>query len=270
MNYNLHQAAAGQRVIMKPMQPFEDHFSEAADTYAQYRPQYPGELFAYLSSVAPAHNLAWDCGTGNGQAATGLVNFFDRVIATDASADQLAHAMAHARIEYRAAAAEEPGLAPGSANLISVATAVHWFDLPRFYQTVRQVASPGGVLAVWTYHMPVIEPAVDRVLTHFYQDILSGYWPELFHYVHDHYRTLPFPFPELNSPAFEMRAQWTLDQFAGFVASWSGVRRFQAARGYLPLRDIWPELLEAWGDPAAARVIRWPIYLRVGRVMPGG
>jgi len=248
------------------MTTFEDHFSRQAREYARYRPQYPSELFDYLASVAPAHRLAWDCGTGNGQAAQGLVRHFGRVVATDASADQLSQAIPHERIDYRVARAEAVGLKTGSVDLVTVAAAVHWFDLPRFYAEVRRVVAAGGVLAVWTYHQFEIAPPIDRVLTHFYAQVLGGYWPHGFHHVAEHYRTLPFPFDELTPPEFEMRSAWNLDQLAGFLKSWSATQRYREERGDDPVGVVWPALSKAWGQPDQARPIRWPLYLRVGRV----
>jgi len=248
------------------MTGFEDHFSEQAGAYASNRPHYPGELFAYLASIAPDHQLAWDCGTGNGQAAQELANHFDRVIATDASLDQIAQAVPHERIEYRAERAEDVGLAPRSVDLVTVATAVHWFDLEPFYQVVRRVVRPGGILAVWMYHLPVIDPSIDPILEHYYADVLAGYWPERFHYLAERYLTLPFPFEELNPPAFIIQADWTLGQLVGFLDSWSGTRRYQKERGQNPINIIWQDLSERWGEPGQRRTIHWPLYLRVGRV----
>jgi len=48
---------------------FEDHFSRQSQQYAQYRPHYPDEIYAYFASLARGYSLAWDCDTGNGQAA---------------------------------------------------------------------------------------------------------------------------------------------------------------------------------------------------------
>ena len=248
------------------MPPVEDHFSEKAGEYALYRPGYPAEMFSYLASLASKRRLAWDCGTGNGQAARELVNHFERVIATDISAEQLANAFPHERIVYRVEPAEDVDLETHSIDLITVAIAVHWFDLARFYQTVRRVAAAGGVLAVWTYHLPVIEPSVDAILSRFHQEILVGYWPEKLHYVNDRYQTLPFPFEEFSPPGFKMQAEWDFYQLTGFLDSWSGSQRYRAALGQLPSRIIWQELLEAWGDVDRRRVVRWPIYLRVGQV----
>jgi len=66
--------------------------------------QFPGSLLSYFLSICqiPAgRDLAWDCATGNGQAAVALAGHFDKVIATDASAEKVAHAERHPRFEYR-------------------------------------------------------------------------------------------------------------------------------------------------------------------------
>lgn len=73
--------------------PFEDHFSDRSASYAQYRPTYPDDLFEFLANNCAGHDLAWDCATGSGQSALGLVDYFDRVIATDASEAQIAAAV---------------------------------------------------------------------------------------------------------------------------------------------------------------------------------
>ena len=245
---------------------FDDHFSKQAGAYARYRPSHPAALFDYLAALLPRRALAWDCGTGNGQAALALAERFDRVIATDASAEQLRHAPAHNRVEYRVEHAEAVSLAAGSADLITVAIAVHWFDFDAFYPAVRRVAAPGGVLAVWTYHLPVIMPAMDPVLERYYRDVLAGHWPERIHFIEERYTTLPFPFDEIAAPPFEMQAEWTLAQLAGFLDSWSGTQRYLQTRGAHPLNVIWPELAAGWGDPETARLVRWPLHLRVGLV----
>jgi SAM-dependent methyltransferase len=247
------------------MQSFQDYFSKQAGDYARFRPEYPGTLFDYLALIAPGRRLAWDCGAGNGQAARGLVERFDRVVATDASPDQLRHAALHSRIEYRVERAEDVRLAADSVDLVTVAAAVHWFDLEPFYAAVRRVLVPRGVLAVWTYHMSVIDPAIDRILDDYYHRVLDGFWPDGFRHVVAHYRTLPFAFDEIAAPQFEVRLWWTLDQFAGFLNSWSATQRYREAHGQHPVSLVWPALAAAWGEPERERLIRWPLYLRVGQ-----
>lgn len=249
------------------MPKFEDHFSERAAEYARHRPRYPAALFAWLASAAPRREVAWDCGTGNGQAAVALAEHFQRVIATDASADQLRQAEPHDRVEYRVERAEDIGLAPGTVDLITVAAAAHWFDHAVFHDAVRRVAGSGGVVAAWTYHMPIIEPKVDAVLVRYYEEVVGSYWPPGFEHVASHYRTLPFPFDEVPAPAFEMEAEWDLARLSGFVSSWSASQRYWQQHHRDPVDAVRTELEAAWGEPARTRIIRWPLYLRVGRVI---
>lgn len=245
---------------------FEDHFSKQAATYAQFRPHYPAELFTYLAGQTAGHKLAWDCATGSGQAAQGLANYYDEVYATDASAEQISRAVSHERIVYRVEPAEETGLVSRSVDLVTVAVAVHWFDFDRFYAEVRRVLKPGGLIAVWTYSLPQIDPTIDRLLADLDDRILSGYWPERIIYLKQKYRTLPFPFEELAPPEFSIDVDWALDQLLGFINSWSGVRRFEEHRGFHPLKTIWEDFLSAWGREDKIRSIRWQLYLRAGRV----
>lgn len=248
-------------VIMK----FEDHFSAQSGQYAQYRPKYPNAMYAYLASVAPARSLVWDCGTGNGQAAVGLAQYFERVYATDASAGQVAHAYPHAKIEYHVETAERVGLESASVDLVTVAQAVHWFDFDKFYDEVKRVLKPKGILAVWTYGLPEISPQIDRALSKFYSETLSGFWLERIHYIEENYRTLPFPFAEIVPRSFEMEARWTLGQLTGFLDSWSATQNYRKQNGKHPLEEIWNELSGEWKDETEERHVRWSLYFRIGR-----
>ena len=162
---------------------FEDHFSKQSQLYAQYRPQYPAQIYTYLASLTPGHSLAWDCGTGNGQAAVGLAEYFERVYATYASADQISRAHASERVEYHVEPAEHVSLESASVDLVTVAVAVHWFSFDEFYSEVRRVLKPGGILAAWTYSFTEISPAIDALVRKYYYDVLKGYWPERIHYL---------------------------------------------------------------------------------------
>lgn len=232
---------------MHSLESFEDHFSKNAELYAKHRPSYPDGLFEYLVSVSPGKTRAWDCGTGNGQAAESLTKYFDRVIATDASEEQIAQAADHPKITYKVEPAEQTTIESGSVDLVTVAVAIHWFDFDPFYAEVRRVLKPDGILAAWAYYYPIISPKIDTLLKKFSRQ-LTGYWPERFHYLDERYETLPFPFKELNPPDFSMSAKWTLDQLCGFLTSWSATRRYIDSEGKHPLDTIWPELSESWGD----------------------
>ena len=178
---------------------FKDHFSKQAADYAKFRPRYPRELFEYLGNIAPSRQLAWDCGTGNGQASVGLATAFDRVIATDASEKQIANAQPHERVEYRAAPAESSGIASETVDLIMVAQVLHWFDLDRFYDEVRRVLKKNSVLAASAYNLLHIEPAIDEVINRYYYEVVGPYWlPE--RKLVENFAELPFPFHELDLP----------------------------------------------------------------------
>lgn len=245
---------------------FLDHFSQQAADYAMHRPRYPNGLFDYLASFAPRHDLVWDAGTGNGQAAIGLARNFDRVVATDASTAQIKLAAPCERVTYVVAAAEQSPLRDGVADLVTVAQAVHWFDLDRFYSEVRRVCGPGGLLAVWCYNWSCISPQVDAVLRHFDTAVVKPFWPPQSELVHNGFRTLPFSFVEIAAPAFELEADWRLDDLVGYLTSWSSVQRYRSSRGRDPLDEIRAPLAAAWGDPAEQKRIMWPLHLRVGRV----
>jgi SAM-dependent methyltransferase len=245
---------------------FADHFSGIAARYADFRPTYPPALFAWLAALAPGHGLAWDCAAGSGQASLGLAAHFDRVVATDASAQQIAAARPHARIDYRVAPAESSGLAAASADLITVAQALHWFDLDRFYAEARRVLQPDGVIAVWTYGVLLLDdPRLDARVQAFYRDTVGPYWPPERHHVETGYRALPFPFPEITPPPLEMETRWTLPQLLGYLGSWSATARYAAARGSDPVAALAAELAPLWGEAEQARAMAWPLSLRVGR-----
>lgn len=243
---------------------FRDHFSSGSDAYRRFRPRYPEPLFAALAAATPGRTLAWDCGTGTGQAAIALTKHFAHVIATDASHAQIAVAESHPRVQYRVAPAEASGLDATTVDLVTVAQALHWFDLDAFYTEVRRVVRPDGVLAVWTYGMMEIDPNVDAVVRDFYGMRLGAYWPAERRLVDEGYRTIPFPFTELAIPPLVLEATLTLEQLAGYVSTWSAVHRYVEERGESPVPDLVRALRPWWSRDA--RVVRWPLAVRAGRV----
>ena len=245
------------------MVAFKDHFSKQAADYAKFRPGYPQKLFDYLGSIAPSRTLAWDCGTGNGQAAVGLASVFHRVIATDASEKQISNAQPHERLEYRVARAEESALESASIDLIMVAQALHWFDLDLFYDEVRRVLKKNSVLAASAYNLLHIQPAIDEVINRYYFEVVGPFWPPERVLV-EKFDELPFPFFEIQTPSFEMIAQWNLEHLVGYLRSWSATQRFMAANQRDPLEQIIDELRRAWGNPQEVRTVLWPLILRVG------
>src|SRR5262245_46584426 len=245
---------------------FQDHFSKVSVRYADFRPRYPAALFDYLATLAPRNSVVWDCAAGNGQASVDLASRFDKVIATDASQKQIASATPHAGIDYRVARAEECGLPEASVSLVTVAQAVHWFDLKQFFAEANRVLTPGGVLAVWAYGINEVEgDDVNQLVQNYYSKVVGPYWPPERALVEEGYRSIPFPFAELKPPAFRMETRWTLDQLLGYFSTWSATNRFIEANGHNPLKPLAAALTEAWGDTDAPRQVLWPLAIRAGR-----
>lgn len=245
---------------------FADHFSGVATHYADFRPHHPAALFDYLARLVPKDSTVWDCACGNGQATTDLAARFLKVIATDASKEQIASAAPRPNVEYRVARAEESGLADGSIQLLTVAQALHWFDLTRFYAEARRVLAPGGVIAVWAYGMNVVEgDSVNELVQDYYFNIVGPYWPTERKLVEESYRTIAFPFSEITPPAFHMEAHWNLEQLLGYFSTWSATNRFIKATGQNPLEPLAAALDKAWTPRDSHKTVTWPLSLRVGR-----
>ncbi|HYU90599.1 MAG TPA: class I SAM-dependent methyltransferase [Gemmatimonadales bacterium] len=245
---------------------FKDHFSDVAAAYAAHRPSYPAAVVDFLAGLAPARRLAWDAGCGSGQLSLLLAGLFERVVATDASPEQIARAAPHPRVEFRCAAAGVSGLLDRVVDLATAAQAAHWFDLPAYYAEVRRVARRGGIVALISYGVVTAGADLDAVIRPFYRGVLAAHWPPERRHVDDGYRSLPFPFEELDAPAFEIRLDWRLEDLVGYIGTWSAVWALQQAEGQGPFATFRRELAEAWGPAAAIRTVRWPLALRVGRV----
>lgn len=244
-------------------QSFKDHFSGHSSSYAEYRPTYPGGLFSFLADCCSRHHLAWDCATGNGQAARALTPYFQQVIASDASEAQLQAADSHPKIEYRIAKAEASGLDENTIDLITVAQAMHWFDIPAFLDEVQRVLTAGGVLAIWSYERCLVDSACDEMINEFYADIVGPCWPPERALVEEGYRSIELPMPMISAPEFAMQIHWTVDEMLGYLRTWSASQRYLKENGSDPASLIEERLCKAWGE--GSRKVTWPLNLKIGR-----
>lgn len=226
----------------------------------------PKELFEYLSDLASNRNLVWDCATGNGQAARGLIDYFESVYATDPSEEQLKNSIAHPKITYKIEKAESTTLDAKSVDLITVAQAMHWFDFDMFFSEVKRVLKPKGIIAIWTYGLPKISAEIDQLTLHFQTDVVGEFWQKENQFVSEEYKTIPFPFKEIETPSFKFQKKITLQDLKGLFYSWSATQRYQDKNGTDPLLEIDKELLKLWSESEYNKLATWNIFLRVGSV----
>jgi ubiquinone/menaquinone biosynthesis C-methylase UbiE len=254
---------------MLPMSTFIDNFSKQAGLYARHRPRYPKALYDFLVSQARGNTAAWDCATGNGQVAEALVPYFAKVFATDASAAQLANAsllppFAGHSLEYLVCTAERTPFPDHTFDLITVGQALHWFRFDEFYREVQRVTKPGGLLAVWGYSLMHTEKEeINKIIRKFYQAGIGAYWDQERKYVDEAYRTIPFPFREIETPDLNMDVDWSLEDCMGYLNTWSSVQKFREAKGYNPVDALQPLLQPFWD---AREKVTFPLFIRAGTV----
>ena len=245
---------------------FVDAFSALAGEYGEARPCYPAALIAQLAALAPGDGLAWDCGTGNGQAALALARHFDAVHASDPSPQQIAHAKQADRVRYVVEAAEETMLASGSADLVLAAQAMHWFDLPRFYAQVARILKPGGVLAAIGYSWFFVDEQVDAAVEAALLRPFLPHWAPNNAILWDGYRGIPFPGDELRIPQPAIHLRWSVDELIAYVRTWSAAAKYCAAEGEARFEAALMQVRDAWGDAAETRKVVMPMQVRVARL----
>lgn len=247
------------------MASFSDHFSEGAAGYAAHRPRYPAALAQWLASVAPDRGVAWDCGTGNGQAAESLAHHFAYVVGTDASTAQLAQSPRRAGLGYAAMTAENAALRDSSVALITVAQALHWFDMSKFFTEAQRVLMGRGVLAVWTYGLISVDQAIDPHIARFYGGEVGPWWSPERALVDSGYRNIELPFVELEVPVIGMDARWRLTDLAAYLDTWSAVSKYVRAHGQSPVGQFISSIAHLWGPADTPRRVTWPLSIKACR-----
>lgn len=243
----------------------KDYFSFSPEHYAKYRPDYPAAIFDFIYPLLNDKSVAWDCGTGNGQLAKELSKDFVRVEATDISSQQLEHAFATENINYTIQPAEENNFPDNSFDLITVAQAVHWFDVDKFNEEVKRVGKPNSIIAMIGYELNNITPEIDAVIRHFYKNIIGEYWDAERNHLENRYQHIAFPFRELETPAIQNIKLWKFEHLLGYLNTWSAVQHYKDKNNANPIDLIHEDLQKAWGSAEVRRVI-FPIIFRVGRV----
>jgi ubiquinone/menaquinone biosynthesis C-methylase UbiE len=244
----------------------KDLFSGHASLYAKYRPRYPKEFIEYIVSFVEEKNKAWDCATGNGQAATMIAEHFKEVHATDLSASQLSQAEQRSNVFYQQSPAENVPFKDNEFDLITVATAYHWLNWKAFYDEATRVGKNNAVVAVWCYYtLEFEEPDMTTLYQHFYKDITGPYWEKERRFVDERYQTVEFDFDPLPVKEFGTRLEWTKEEFKGYLETWSAVQTYIRTHGRSPVDLISNELDRIWNNESKKQVY-FPLCLRLGRI----
>ena len=243
----------------------KDLFSSHANVYSAFRPTYPADLYDFIFSKLSARQKAWDCATGNGQVAGYLADYFQEVYATDISPQQIEKGIKKDNIFYSVSPGEKTSFPDHGFDLITVAQALHWIDREKFYDEARRVGKKGSLLAIWGYSFLSISPDIDKITMNFYTNVVGPYWDDARRLVEDEYRSISFPFKEIESPKFSIASTWTRDHLAGYLESWSATQKYMKATGHNPLPEVLTELEHAWkkGDTKA---IHFPVFLKLFRL----
>lgn len=241
-------------------------FHQGGSAYARFRPEYPPALVQFLASKSPGRAFAADIGCGSGQLTVQLAEHFGQVAGIDSSIMQITHANTHPRVKYACAPAEQLPLASHSTQLVTAAQAVHWFDLPRFYEEVRRIAAPQALLALISYGVLQLNDELNPLFTNFYQHKIGPYWPAERRQVDSGYTGLFFPFSEEQPAEFSIHKKWNLHELLGYISTWSAVRHASMAGQHDILQNFASKLAKLWGDPTSSHDMRWPVRIRLGRV----
>lgn len=126
----------------------EEIFTGKAGAYDRYRPSYPTELIEWLYEKTRAKTVA-DIGAGTGKFTECLAKKPWRITAVEPNADMLQRLRVNfPDIEIINAPAENTGLEANSVDLVTAATAFHWFDRERFRNECRRILTDNGQLAI--------------------------------------------------------------------------------------------------------------------------
>ncbi len=239
-------------------------FSQGGNNYANFRPQYPKDLIDYLLSLVSNKNVLLDVGCGNGQISKMMTPYFKTTLGLDSSLNQLLNAITFDAF-YVCANAEQLPIKSASTDLIVVAQAAHWFNLDSFYQEVNRVLLKNGILALVSYGEIILDSDLNLYFSKFYYQDIYKYWPPQRRLVDSGYADIAFPFDDLDYPKIEINYYWDLNQFLGYILTWSAIKNM-AQQGHIHLFDTFARNLAAiWGPPESKRLISWPINMRVGR-----
>lgn len=244
-----------------------DKFSAQAGLYKKYRPVYPQELYDEILKATNGRNHCWDCGTGNGQVAKVLAKHFKSVEASDISRNQISNAERSDNITYHISRAEKTLFKDNQFDLVTVAQALHWFDISAFFKEVKRVCKNNATLSVWGYGLIRIDEEINALIDQYYHEITGPYWNKERNYVDQQYNSIPFDFQAVpTSKSFSIQASWDIFQLEGYFKSWSAVQNYLKEHQHSPVDWIMEKIKLRW-DRNNVKQVNFPIFMKMGRVV---
>lgn len=207
-----------------------------ADKYALARPRYPSELLEQVRTLTDPCRLSVDVGCGSGQLTIPLADWSEAVIGVDRSPEQIRAATKHHRVTYHAGDAYELPVENETVDLLTIAQAMHWLDMPRFFAEVKRILRPQGTFAVLGYAVPRLQhPEMEKSFKHYYYDILGSdkepgepgcYWDVSRPLLDRGFAKTSFPFHHVARCWHEDHRSMALGSFADYLKSFSAYQTY--------------------------------------------
>ncbi|KAJ0153285.1 Uncharacterized protein HZ326_4290 [Fusarium oxysporum f. sp. albedinis] len=228
---------------------FRNYTTGQASDYAEGRLGYTNALIDFILNYHKSTNgetgCVLDVGCGPGTATQKLAPHFDVAYGVDPGESMIKTATelggntrTGAPIVYRLSMAENidkvDGIPHSSIDLITAATAAHWFDMPRFWTATAKVLKPGGTVAIWTVFRQSGSFNNNTELQSIFNDFLDALAPYSTagtHLTQSGYVDLPMPWDNPGTSEFynqQAFARHVLTAEDGFV---SGAGRGGTVRG---------------------------------------
>ncbi|CAL8240527.1 unnamed protein product [Merluccius merluccius] len=245
---------------------------EHASIYQKYRFVPPEEvkdlILQYLDKKRDGRplGLAVDLGCGTGQISRLLAPHFQDLVGLDISEGQLEEARAvqgYPNITYRLGAAEELPFADSSVDLLTAASAAHWFQPQRFLAEAQRVLRPRGCMALLGFddnHLRLQSRDCGDRLTRIYREVrevllpyTSGQVSVANNKLQELFGAIPFP-DKHRVDSIQVRCGVSVRALLGFIESWSMFQtysRTQPAAAQLLLHNTRTRFLEEIGAESA-------------------
>lgn len=132
----------------------KSRFLKRAEDYVRYRPGYPDEVFNFLwptCHLGPHPKIA-DLGSGTGQVTRGLLDKGAEVFAVEPNSDMREVAerqfSSHPCFRSLPKTAEMTGLDARSLDLVTIGSALHWFEPEHARHEIQRILKPDGWFCV--------------------------------------------------------------------------------------------------------------------------